>query len=133
MCMSQLSVQKRLASWLITLLGLLTAFVPFSIVLLLYLASWRAEAVSGGWPTVYVSDPDLMPEEPVYDFLIEAVGWGANSVCVVLFPLGLVTWLLWTRYKRHFLPFLLLLVYVLGWLLLLADPHERLAWYRDWN
>jgi hypothetical protein len=126
-------MQKRLGSWLITLLGLLPAFVPFSIVLFLYLASWRAEAVSGGWPRVYVHDRHLMPQEPVYDFLIEVVGWGANSVCVALFPLGLVTWFLWTRGKRHILPFLLLLVYVFGWLLLLADPHERLAWYRGWN
>ena len=133
MSRSQPSVPKRLGSWLITLLGLLTAFVPFSIVLLLYLASWRAEALMGVWPRQYVVNPNFVYQEPVYLFLMDAIGWGANLVCVALLPVGIATRLLWTRDKRHILPFLLPLVYVLGWILLLADPDGRLAWYRDWN
>ena len=110
------------------------AFVPLLVVATLFAASWRAAALIGHWPAVYVDDPwFIAPDDVLYVFLRGAVSAIGEWWDVALFALPVLTILiaaLRPKYPRLRLAFLVL-AFVVGFVLLWADPGDRFRWWAD--
>lgn len=107
------------------------ALAPFLVLVVVYLLSWRVQAIIGHWPRVWIDDPKFAaPGDGLSDFLYGSVVllllWG--SAALILLPVS--SFLLRRQYPRWYLVFLLSL-FVVGLVILRLDPGQRLTWYAD--
>lgn len=110
------------------------ALAPFLLLATLFAASWRAAALIGHWPKVYVDDPwYLAPDDALYVFLFGAADAIIRTFQVPFFGLPVLTILiaaLRPKYPKLWLAFLVL-TFAVGMLLLKVDPGDRLLWHAD--
>jgi hypothetical protein len=127
-------VLPKLKSWQVFFLGILHhvfALAPLLMVLSLYLASWRAEAIIGHWPVPSVDDPKYIAEgDWLYKNLRLSVIWLFGGVCSAVCMLPLFTIALWRAYPRWY-SIMLIAVYLIGIYVLRIDAGARLTWYMD--
>ncbi|KAB8143485.1 hypothetical protein F8S13_10795 [Chloroflexia bacterium SDU3-3] len=107
------------------------ALAPLLVIGCLYVFSWRAAFLIGHWPQPSIDDPKFIAPDcricdALYMLTLPLLLW--PFIALVAFPfLSLVL-------RRVYLwrwQTLLIIVFVVGWLLLIADPSERLSWYFD--
>jgi hypothetical protein len=127
-------VLPKLRSWQVRILRVLHhlfALAPFLTVLLLYLASWRAESIIGHWPVPSVDDPKYIAQSDwLYINLRLAVMWMLGGACSAACLLPLFTIAMWRVYPRWY-SIVLIAVYLVGFYILRIDAGARLTWYMD--
>ena len=107
------------------------ALAPLLAVAVVYLCAWRIQAVIGHWPRVSLDDPKFAAPGDwltnlLYSAVIPLLLWSFVAVPILPF----LTWLLWRKYPRWW-SLLLLVVFLIGLLLVRADPGMRFTWYMD--
>ena len=107
------------------------ALAPLLALAMVYLLSWRIQALIGHWPRVWLDDPKYVaPGDRLNDLLYTAVMPLLLWSFVALPMLPLLTWLLWRKYPRWW-PLLLLIVFLIGLFVLRFEPGARFTWYMD--
>ena len=122
---------SKLGSISLTVLHHLLAISPAMPIVLVYLFSWRLEALIGHWPVYLVDDPKITgPEDFLSSLLYSSVLLSAclRAFSLVLFPAITV---LRRRYYPTWWAICLVIIYLLSWLLSLYDPAMRMKWYVD--
>lgn len=118
---------------LLTILYHVLALAPLVCVSSLYALYWRAEALMGHGPRFTIDDPKLvMQGDLMASFLYSSVL--LSLYCMIgglgIFVVPALTWFL--RHKYSLLRIALLLVaFVVGWVLAVADPSQRFIWFMD--
>jgi hypothetical protein len=124
---------SRLLLWLLIVIQVVLAFTPWSVIAVLYMMSWRAEAAIGRWPRPWVDDPKfIVHNDQFYDYLYDLPITVFSIACVSGILLPALTFALHGIFKLPRIWSISLLVfYTLGLVFFMMDPGQRLKWYLD--
>lgn len=121
----------RILRRVLVMLHHLFALAPLLILVNLYLFSWRATTLIGHWPQPFRDDPQFI----VYDDIL------SEQLYLLVNPLffwalvGFVALPVLTIFLRRVYPrwwtIGIICLFLIGWVLLFAEPTDRIVWYMD--
>jgi hypothetical protein len=110
-----------------------SALSPLILYGLLFVASWRAEALIGHWPVAWVDDPWYsIPDDRLYSFLLGTVNVFFGAALMSLFAAPVFAILLVSSRPKHLGVWVwvafLMISFAAGLLLMSEDPAARMQW-----